>query len=119
MARYDHRASFLDRTELLHVRGPGLDPYKGAAPVELAREAIGLAMVLERHAAGLFGRGARPAGVLKMAGRLGRDQYQALRASWEQIHQGAHGSGSVFTRPVNDAPVSEPTTTSPEAAPNV
>ncbi len=50
---------------IIHLRGPF-----GRSPVSLARESIGLSMQLERHAAGLFGSGARPAGLVSFKDRL-------------------------------------------------
>jgi len=86
----------LDRAELLHVRGPGLDPYKGDSPTELAREPIALALVLEKYAAGLFGRGARPAGVLKMGGRITNEATLArLRSGFESLYRGGDNAGRV------------------------
>lgn len=38
--------------------------FGGVSPVNLGKEAIGVAMLLERHAAQFFGSGARPSGVI-------------------------------------------------------
>lgn len=46
-------------TDILHIPAFG-----GVAPIKSAREAISLAMVLEKHAAQLFAGGARPASML-------------------------------------------------------
>ncbi|UXN61728.1 phage portal protein [Phyllobacterium zundukense] len=46
-------------TDILHIPAFG-----GVAPIRSAREAISLAMVLEKHAAQLFAGGARPASML-------------------------------------------------------
>jgi HK97 family phage portal protein len=51
--------------DILHVPSPN-----GLAAVKTAREAIGLAIALERHAAKILGNGARPSGVLKAKGKL-------------------------------------------------
>lgn len=50
--RYEYR-------DVLHIQAFG-----GSAPINRARNAIGLAMDLERHAAKLFTNGARPSGIL-------------------------------------------------------
>ncbi|WIJ24237.1 phage portal protein [Devosia sp. RR2S18] len=50
--RYDYR-------DVLHVQAFG-----GSAPIHRARNAIALAIDLERHAAKLFSNGARPSGIL-------------------------------------------------------
>lgn len=49
--RYEYR-------DILHIR------HDGGAPINLARNAIALAIDLERHAAKLFSNGARPSGIL-------------------------------------------------------
>jgi HK97 family phage portal protein len=81
------------RTEILHIRGVGAGLYQGDSPVLLAREAIALSLVLEQHGAGLFGRGARPAGILKAPNFLTVEQRAALRSSWDSQHQGGDNAG--------------------------
>lgn len=51
------------------------------APIKQASEAIGLCMAMETHAANLFGRGARPSGVLKSAKKIADDVGARLKAS--------------------------------------
>ncbi|TAN55116.1 MAG: phage portal protein [Rhodospirillales bacterium] len=86
----------LDRRDLLHVRGPGLDIYKGASPVEMAREAIGLSLTLEKHCATLFGRGAKPSGVLKSAKALTDPVITRLRSSFDSFFGGGENSGKTL-----------------------
>jgi HK97 family phage portal protein len=62
--------------------------FGGCAPIKLAREAIGLALVLEQHAARLFGRGARPSGVLKFPEKLDGETAARIRDSWHAAHAG-------------------------------
>jgi HK97 family phage portal protein len=82
-----------DRSEILHIRGIGRHLYQGDSPVEAAREAIALLLVLEKHGAGLFGRGARPSGLLKAAKKLGEDTFKRLRASFESLYAGGENAG--------------------------
>ncbi|WP_448192722.1 phage portal protein [Azospirillum sp. sgz301742] len=83
-----------DRTEVLHLRGVGaVSMGRGDSPVDLAREAIGVSVVMEAHAAGLFGRGARPAGVLKGAGKMTEEVMRRLRASFEGMYKGGANAG--------------------------
>ncbi len=77
--------------DILHL--PALD---GLAPVKQAAEAIGLCMAMEAHAARLFGRGARPSGVLKMAKKLTDPAYERLKASWRQSHTGDDSGGTAI-----------------------
>ncbi|MCP4306666.1 MAG: phage portal protein [bacterium] len=69
--------------DILHV--PTLGQL---AAVQQAREAIGLCMSMERHAAGLFGNGARPSGILKFKRKLTEDVHIRLRQSWQSAHTG-------------------------------
>lgn len=82
-----------DRRDILHVHLMGTRPYLGNSPVQDGREAIGLALVLEQHAAGLFGRGARPSGVFKYAKSLGSETLAKLRASFDSTHSGGANAG--------------------------
>ena len=58
----------------------------GMSPIKAGKEAIGLASVLERHAAQLFGRGARPSAVLSKEGKAGTDGGASvigrIKAAW-------------------------------------
>lgn len=83
------------RRDILHIRGVGSSLHKGDSPVQLGREAIGLSLVLEQHAAGLFGRGARPSGVLKHPKQLTDDLLVRLRKSFEGFYKGGDNSGRV------------------------
>lgn len=80
-----------DRTEILHLR-----PLDGVAPLTAAREAIAVMMVMERHAAKLFGKGARPSGALTLPKGLGEDAVKRAVASWNKAHAGEGGSGTAF-----------------------
>ena len=77
--------------DILHV--PALD---GMAPIKQASEAIGLCMAMEAHAANLFGRGARPSGVLKSAKKIAEDTAKRLKASWNGAHGGSNSGGTAI-----------------------
>ncbi len=74
--------------DMIHLRNPF-----GRAPINLAIEAIAVAFVLERHAATLFGKGARPSGALKFPKDLGEGAVTKMIASWRGIHEADGGSG--------------------------
>jgi HK97 family phage portal protein len=81
--------------DVLHVAAPfSHNGITGVSVIEHAREAIGLALVLERHAARLFGNGARPSGVLSVAGRLTTEAAQRLAAAWKGSHAGDSAGGT-------------------------
>jgi HK97 family phage portal protein len=83
--------------EILHIPALLVDGLCGVSPVHLAREAIGLALTLEQHAARLFGRGGRPSGVLKFPNKLGSETAQRISQSWHTAHAGdASGKTAVL-----------------------
>lgn len=73
------------RESILHLPAPG-----SISPVKQAREAIGLAMVMEKHAARLFGNGARPSGILKFPtdAKLGDETLTKIKESWQAANSG-------------------------------
>jgi len=79
--------------DVIHVRNLSLDGARGLGLVNLAAEAIGTATVLERHAASLFGRGARPAGVLKTGKKMAGDVMDRLSARFQSVFGGSGNSG--------------------------
>lgn len=74
--------------DVIHLRAPF-----GRCPLTLAREAIGVATVMERHAARLFGRGARPSGALKFPKGMGEESVKKARAAWRLTHEGEDSGG--------------------------
>jgi HK97 family phage portal protein len=85
-----------DEMHWMHLLPLGGDPTKPFSPISLAREAVGLSMATEEHAARLFSNGARPGGVLKMAGRLkDKEARDRLRESWNELHGGLRNSNKV------------------------
>lgn len=65
-----------------------LIPPLGRAPLTLAREAIGITIALDRHAARLFARGARPSGALSFPKGFGEEAVRKMRAAWRETHEG-------------------------------
>ena len=75
-------------SDVIHLRSPF-----GRAPLSLACEAIGIALALDRHAARLFGRGARPSGALMFPKGLGEEAVKKTRAAWRATHEGEDAGG--------------------------
>lgn len=73
---------------VIHLRSPF-----GRAPLSLAREAIGTAIALDRHAARLFGRGARPSGALIFDKNMGQEAVRKSREAWRATHEGDDAGG--------------------------
>ncbi|WP_172125424.1 phage portal protein [Devosia sp. 919] len=82
--RYEYR-------DVLHIRA-----FDDAAPITRARNAIGLAMSLEQHAARLFARGARPSGILKHPGKLGAETAKRLKEGWQASQSGDASGGTAL-----------------------
>lgn len=88
------RVILQDEMHWMHfMTGDGLKPI---SPIRHCREAIGLAMATEEHAARLFSNGSKPAGVLKMPGHF-KDQvaFDNFKKQWEQTHGGLRNTNKV------------------------
>ncbi|QOZ76726.1 phage portal protein [Bradyrhizobium sp. CCBAU 53351] len=81
-------------TDLIHLPTPAYDPRKGL--VGEGREAIALALVLERHAARLFGKGARPSGVLTAKGNATQEALTKVATAWNAAHGGNKSGGTAI-----------------------
>lgn len=79
--------------DILHIRAPSFDGYVGASPIALAKEAIALALVLERYGGTLFKNSAQPGGVIQHPQRLGDDTVERLTNSWNEAHGGENAGG--------------------------
>ena len=73
---------------IMHLRWMSDDGVNGMVPVELARDAIGLARALEIHGATFFGNGARPGVVLTTDQVLSPETAENTRNQWERKHRG-------------------------------
>lgn len=85
---YRIQGRVLPAQHVLHVRSTF-----DKSPVTLCREAIAVAIVMERHAARLFGHGARPGGVIQMQKSVGDDGAKRMLAAWKAAMEGADNSG--------------------------
>jgi HK97 family phage portal protein len=74
--------------QIMHIRWLSDDGVNGLVPVELARDAIGLARACEIHGASFFGNGARPGIVLATDSVLSVEAAENLRNNWERVHRG-------------------------------
>jgi HK97 family phage portal protein len=63
----------------------------GLAPIKTGRQAIGLALAMERHAAQIMGQGGRPSGVLKFPSKLGATANESFLAGRDR---GPRGRGN-------------------------
>lgn len=86
--RYRTNGILRDGADVIHVRG-AFDK----APLTLCREAIGVAIVMEKHAARLFGKGARPGGVVSSPKPLGDEGMKKMIAGWKVAMDGSDNGG--------------------------
>lgn len=91
---YRVNGEIIPRSNILHIRAPNFNPgqhgFKGESIISQEREAIGLALTLEQHAARLFGNGARPSGLLSFKTALTGDARTRAKAAWDSAHSGAN-----------------------------
>lgn len=74
--------------EIFHLRGPSWCGYLGMDAVQVARDAIGLAIATEETHARLHANAAQPGGVLSVKGSLDDAARERLKAGWKQFQEG-------------------------------
>jgi HK97 family phage portal protein len=93
MLRYTYqeesgRLTVYPQDQIMHIRWMSNDGVNGMVPIELARDAIGLARACEIHGASFFANGARPGLVLSTDNTLSVEAAESLRVNWERVHRG-------------------------------
>jgi HK97 family phage portal protein len=79
------------REEILHIPGLSFDGISGYSPIELARNAIGMAAATEEYGASFFKNGANPGAILEYPNTL--DDPEKVRIIWEALYKGG-GNGN-------------------------
>jgi HK97 family phage portal protein len=83
-----------DWRDVVVIRTPGGSAARPLCIIDLAREAIGVDLVMAEHQARLFANGAKPSGLLKYAGpKLSDEVFKRLKASWEALYSGGDNAG--------------------------
>lgn len=96
----------LGPADVIHIRGTSLDGLKGRAVIDLARESIAVALLLEQHEAKLLADGGRPSGLLKIAQKLDPEAVKRIASSWREAHGGANsGKTAVLEQGVEFQPL--------------
>ncbi|CAM1632564.1 Bacteriophage/Gene transfer agent portal protein [Bartonella choladocola] len=83
----------IKRENIIHIKTASLDGFKGVSPVNDCKNAIGVALALEKHAGYLFGRGARPSGALMFPKGMGEDAVKQTRKAWRETHESEGENG--------------------------
>jgi HK97 family phage portal protein len=81
----------IDRSDILHITATGR-----RSPIDDCREAIGLAIAMEKHQALLYGNGCRPGGILKLPGRIPPATLERLQSDFSAKWGGLAGSGKTL-----------------------
>lgn len=79
--------------QIIHIQAPSLDGKTGLGLIRAGREAIGLAVLLERTSARLFRNNSRPGGVLSFKGQLQKKTVERIGESWRAAHGGDKAGG--------------------------
>lgn len=74
--------------DMIHLPGPSFDGVAGYHVINLARQAIGLALAAEQFGASFFGNGSTFGGILTSDLIFTKDQAKDIRSVLEEIHQG-------------------------------
>lgn len=81
---------------MLHLRDQSFsDGILGASRIEQAREAIGLALAVQKYSSAYFRNNARPGGILSTEQILNEDTRKALAEHWRKIYSGADNANKV------------------------
>lgn len=85
----------LPADQVFHPRAMSLDGLTGLSPVTQLRNAMGLALALERYGSRYFANGAIPGIVLEYPGEVTDEMERNIRESWLKIHGGADNANGV------------------------
>ncbi len=86
----------LTTSDVVHVRGMTLDGIRGASPVTVCREAMGLASALTTAGSAVWANSAVPSGILRVqSGPSAQDQANSLATAWDTRHRGAEKRGRI------------------------
>lgn len=85
----------LNPADVLHIPGLTSNGIWGYSLLDVARNAIGGGLALEKHQNSAFANGARPSGVIEHPGRPDAKSRDALRESWDAVHKGSGNAGKV------------------------
>lgn len=78
------------RNTIFHLRGPSWDGVEGLDVIDLAREALGLALATEETHSRFHKNGAKAAGIISMDGELKEAGRSALKKAFQEASTGAN-----------------------------
>lgn len=78
----------LPMENVLHVRGLSSDGIVGYSPVDLQREALGLAKVEEEYRARFFRNDGRPGAIVEYPGKMSDEAFNRFKKDWQDTYAG-------------------------------
>ncbi|MFO1158439.1 MAG: phage portal protein [Reyranellaceae bacterium] len=90
LSEFGGRTTILPREDVFHLRGPSWTGRAGLDALQIAREAVGLAIATEETHAALHANGTQPGGVLSVKGSLDDAARARLKEAWAQYQGGLH-----------------------------
>jgi HK97 family phage portal protein len=75
--------------DVLHIKGPTWEGIKGIGWRDVGRDTIGQGVATRKHTSGYFKRGASPAVVINVPGKMTKRTLRQLRSDWERMHAGS------------------------------
>jgi HK97 family phage portal protein len=82
--------------EILHIPGLAYDGRVGMNPIRCSADALGAVAATDEYAARFFTNNTNLGGIISVEHAMSRDEAKALKAEWEDFHQGilnAHRTG--------------------------
>lgn len=104
----------IPRENIFHIKAASLDGVKGQSPVAECKEAIAVALLLEKHVSALFGQSAKPGGVVEVPQDVPEAGYKSMIAAWNKTNEGQEHIGKTAFL-VNGATFKQLTMTSTDA----
>lgn len=82
--------------DVFHIPGLAYNGRVGLNPIQTSADVLGAAIATDEYAARFFGNNTNLGGIISVEHAMTPDEAKALRAEWEQFHQGilnAHRTG--------------------------
>ncbi|RMD51901.1 phage portal protein [Candidatus Parcubacteria bacterium] len=92
----DGTNKIFQQSEIFHIRNQSEDGIVGRSPIQAVADSVGFGLNLLDHGNAVFRNGAKPDGILKLAGVLkDKEAINRLREQWMAMHGGASNAGKV------------------------
>jgi HK97 family phage portal protein len=85
----------LRKDQVFHIPALSFNGLSGYNPIDLNKDAIGMAIATEKFGASFFANNSTPSGVLENPAAFSEKSVDSLRDAWEVIHKGAKNSNKV------------------------